>query len=347
MKTPPPLGVGLAALGLVVAAVIGAGCAAVLLAPSVPPTLDRASPSISVPVMFRSFTDERKVDVAVTPSSDIPLPAPTAGRVTSWSCQPGETFTSGTSNVAVDGRSVLNLATNVPLWRDLRVDDRGEDVRALQNELARLGFGVEVDGVLGVASLEAIHQLMAGSGVDPETSAIVDARRVLWLPQSEAVVTECSSSLSAIIGSNDVLAEVAGEPLNAAVLGMPEDLLPGPRSLRIDDIVVVVDEKGVVTSPEDRSAIATTASYRAGASESASPKLTGSVALLDPIQVASIPPSSVYDLDGSNGCVLSTKLALPARIVGSQLGQSFVVFGDNEAPASVAVQPNEDAPACR
>ena len=132
----------MAALALVTAAALGAAVTGLLLADAAPTALREPVPVTSAPVTQRSFDDARTVELALTLGADVSLTAPASGRVTALTCRPDTPFSSGGSNLSINGAPLLNLATAVPLWRSLGVGDEGADVLALREELIRLGSNV-------------------------------------------------------------------------------------------------------------------------------------------------------------------------------------------------------------
>jgi hypothetical protein len=55
--------------------------------------------------------------------------------------------------------------------------------------------------------------------------------------------------------------------------------------------------------------------------------------------VSSVPPSSIIALDGSGGCVESGGDLFHVRVVGSQLGQTFVQFEQGAPPNRIRLHP--------
>lgn len=338
-----------ARLGLYGVVLIGAVAAAsaataLVLTPAVPPTLARGGEVGSVPVTMQEFDDPRRVELVVTPGAEISLESPRAGKVTRWSCAQGSTLVSGRSYAAIDGESLVNLSTSIPLWRDLATGDRGDDVVALQTELQRLGFDVQADGVLGSASITAFTRLL---GDDDRGAQSIGVDRIVWQPAPEVQSTGCETRLGVAIGLGDPLVGIASPPVAARVASLPTDALPGARSLRVDGVVVEIDDSGAVADAAARAELASTGSYRAALAESSEPSIAGTVSLSTPTRIAVVPPGSVYALDGTDGCVIGDGRPTAIRVVGSQLGQTFVTFTEaGEPPAEVALHPDEDA-SCR
>lgn len=108
---------------------------------------------------------------AATPRSVIlPLPQGTAV-VTAAGAEAGSSLSSGQAIVWVNDRPVIALAGPFPLYRDLGPGDEGADVRALQQALAGLGYGVRADGQFGPATARAVRQLYKRVGASVPTRA--------------------------------------------------------------------------------------------------------------------------------------------------------------------------------
>lgn len=338
----------LTALGVVVAGAVGAGCAALALTDTTPPTLSGARPIGSIPIEMQPFLDERSVDVTVSPGPETSLLVQAVGRVTRLDCQPTSTLTSGSSNLAVDGSPILNLATSVPLWRDLRPGDEGTDVLALQQELVRLGFDVAADGELGRGSIAAVDELLDRAGASlTEASDGVTATNIMWLPATEAPVSQCALSIGAVTSGQDAFATVATPPAEVAVLTPLQGAPIGARKLVIEGAEAPVDDTGSVVDPASRALFAATASYRgAQPDDSGRVQLAGILQLVEPVMVAAVPADAIYDIEATSGCVAADGAPHAITIVGSQLGQTYVIF-DSEPPPTVDAAPDPGAAACR
>lgn len=100
--------------------------------------------------------------------------------VTHVAVNPGDTVRSGSLLGRVSGRPVILLQMPFTLYRDIRVGDSGDDVRALQQSLAALGLyrGV-ADGkyeALTARSVEALYQRV-GAITPPKISIPADSEQ--------------------------------------------------------------------------------------------------------------------------------------------------------------------------
>lgn len=350
--------VGGAAVAVVAAVAVGAGVAAVVLTPARPAVL--AGPEVieSVPVTTQTFDDRRSVTVGFTLDGGASLTSPGDGRITSFPCAPGASLVSGETALALDGRPVLTLATALPLWRDLAMADRGDDVTALQRELARLGEPVTIDGVLGRETTDALERRFRSIGDVPppeqaETGpeqAPAEARdavltsRILWIPAPTVAIDECATTTGATAVAGEPLATLGAGTSAAAVEQMPADLVPGERALVVDGETLPVEDDGTVTDATALATITASSSLREASLEEAT-TFTASLDLVEPVEIAVVPPSSVIGVEGTTGCVVTDGVPARVDVVGSQLGQTLVRFADGtDIPTTVAVAPPETTP---
>ena len=96
----------------------------------------------SAPASSQEYSGTQQVNVVPTIAADRQLPGNATGTVTeNWMA--GE-LRSGSRAYQVNDRTVVALHTATPLYRDLKVGDRGEDVRSLNDELSRLGYDMNL-----------------------------------------------------------------------------------------------------------------------------------------------------------------------------------------------------------
>jgi len=336
----------LALSAVTLAAVAGIGViGGVLLEADATPRSLGAAPTVrAVPLTEQSFSDLRSAEVVVRLGVDTRLSAPTGGRVTAFRCSPDEPFVSGESNLRVDGQSVVNLSTRVPLWRDLVRGDKGDDVAAVQEELNRLGHPVVVDGIVGARTLAAVDQLLSRPAGQRPYESSVPASRFLWLPRAETTVTECSTATGAQVEAGGDVAEVAAGPISASV-ALPTGGPGGARVLVLGDQRVPVGADGRIVDADALAKIAASPLYREARRNSAT-TFTADLALARPVRVSSVPPAALYAVEGSTACVLAGGTPHRVTVVGSELGVSFVTFpGGGTVPTAVEIAP-KDAGSC-
>jgi hypothetical protein len=332
----------LTVVALVAATALGFALAMLMMDRSAPPSFEEPQAVSDVPVSEREFDDARTVDVALTFGEEVELVTPLSGKVTSLACGSGAAFVSGQSNLTVDGQLVVNLATATPLWRDLTWGMNGADVQGLRAELVRLGRSVDADGAVDQRLLNAFAQVFRDLGETKFPADGIPATRVLWLPTPEVTASECPVSVGGNATAGEPVASIAGRLTSATIAHLPEGAAAGSRLLRVDGTDIPL-ENDAVTSAEGLATLMGSASFAQAISASQS-TLTGSYLLAQPLRVSVVPPGALYNLSGDQGCVLAQGTPRAVTVVGSELGQSFVVFPD-EPPSSVVLSP-QDPPSC-
>lgn len=334
----------LVGLGAMVVAAGVAVAVAVAVPVDPPAALRTATPAGTVRATERSDADERQVQLALDTGAPRAVVTSMTGTVTAAACSTGQPLRSGDVIAHVDGRAVIALASAVPLWRDLALEDTGDDVRGLQREFDRLGADLAVDGLVGAATLRAARQFLVDRGV-PRVGLPKDMLRkdaFAWVPAATNTVRSCTAVIGAPVPVEGVLAELPAELRSARIDAVPVDPVPGDRSLRIGGTEVLVDERGVVSSTEALARIAALPEYAATvASADGVPTLPASWSLRSPRTVQVVPPTALYEIEGDRACVQPTSGA-PAEVevLGSELGQSFVRATDGHALDRLRASPD-------
>lgn len=329
-----------ASASLVVVVLLAAGAAAGIALPrSATPEDGGETSSAQVDVVTQQFEDARSVSVAPVTAEPSTLAVSQVGIVTSTQCIAGATIASGTSPVAVNGQPIIALATSSPLWRDLAIGDEGPDVRALQDELARLGYGVDPDGNYGRATSSAVIALFNDVGV-VKHDGTVTLSRMMWLPAPAVTLGSCDLPLGAMAGT-DPFATTTTPLTGLRISGDITGAVPGERVVRHGAVAASVDPDGQITDPTMLAEVAESPEYQLWQSQgsSASP-ITLEYALSEPLNVNLVPPSALFGLANGSGCVSVDGVAQSVSVIASPLGQTMVVFDDGSTPAHVDLPPS-------
>lgn len=334
-------------LGLLLAASLGAVTAILALPVAEPAALRPTAPSSVVPVTTRDDADERQVQLALSTGSPRMIGAPTSGVLTALSCAAGGTIRSGDRIASIDGEPVIALATETPLWRDLEPGSTGTDVRALQQELARLGATVSTDGVVGPSTERAIRTFLRARGITTGTTStprtdrgdevsassdeVLHTTSIAWVPGPETLVQNCVGVVGSRIDLTDPLVELPVELRSARIEQLPVDPAPGARVAHIGTVTAPIGSDGVISDPAALAQLTATPEY-ATAVATTTPTMQGRWSLEQPVEVAVVPPTALWDLSNGHGCVRPVRAGRPGapllvEVVGSELGQSFVRTG--------------------
>ncbi|WNM24289.1 hypothetical protein [Demequina capsici] len=301
----------------------------VAVEPVTPEIAEVATASDTVSVDSSQFTDPHTVSLTVTSGMPAAITSPVSGRVTAASCRPGEAMSSGTSPLSVDGTAVLALAMSVPPWRDIPQGATGSDVEALHAALTALGYDTTADGdQAGGSTTSALHAAFKKAGATDFTGSTLPLTQMVWLPEQETTVATCSVAVGDRIGTDATIATGAASLLDVRVTSMPSLLAPGDRTVTVGGVTVTVDSDGVVSDPS-----ALEGAISASDTDVAP---TGTLQLVDAIAVSGIPATAISTADGVTGCVQAGDQVIGVKVVGSQLGTTYVMF-DGDAPDTISL----------
>lgn len=190
----------------------GMGLAVGLERTMTPPSLSDSSDAGNLALGSEEFDDVRSLNVDVTASPAGGVAFPVSCRATFASCPADGVVRSGSREYGVDGTPLVSLHTDTPLYRDLAYGDKGDDVTALQNELAALGYGGSRSGVFDWATWDAWRRLYAANAGTATAAARVQQGAfsralAVWLP-AQTMSVSCAASLGSTVtgDSTDSLA---------------------------------------------------------------------------------------------------------------------------------------------
>ncbi|MBO1737239.1 peptidoglycan-binding protein [Leifsonia sp. TF02-11] len=329
--------------------------------PTAPAAIAPSASLAVAPVKEVQTLDEQPATLAVTASPAKGLTSSMAGTVTSTLCIAGGSATSGNAALSINDEMIVYLATSRPLWRDLAVGDVGADVRSLQEELVTLGHAIRPDGRFGTATLRAVVEVAEKAGAsDAATWSVLPHDRVIWLPARAVQTVTCDRRLGDRVSEGDAVATLPSGVAAAKVSPLPANALSGDRVVVVGDLTLPVDASGSIAAAESLVRLAQSTEYRehadrASTDESGAAPFTGGSAgaelsityrLATPVSVISVPAASVYDTHGAAACVAVRGRGIAMTIVGSQLGQTFVVPEQDVRVREVDLD-TRDASACR
>ncbi|MDR0482728.1 MAG: peptidoglycan-binding protein [Cellulomonadaceae bacterium] len=319
---------------------VGAGGAALLLPQPEPPGFAVPHDPESVAVVNQVFDGARTGQARLVTTPETALHTRAQGTVTATECEPGTPVESGAVALEVDGSPVVYLATRVPLWRDLAVGAQGDDVLALQEELARLGNAVVPDGRFRHSTQAAVREVLGEGARGP---GALPLSRVVWLPAPHVTPSECHLRLGASVEPGAEVVTIAGGLTSLVVNNAPE----GDDWVAVyQDLTAPVLPGGTVTDPAFLAAVASGPEF-GFAQEQGTEQVEMRVRLANALNVAVVPPSSIAVAGEGRGCVWADGQAHPVRIVASSLGQTMVQVdggGDGAHPVqNVTIRFPDDA----
>ena len=325
-------------LAILVTAVVSAGACALLLPDKAPALLVAPKETTSAPVATQLYTGSQQVTLHVTMSDKRQLISNTTGTVTGDYSFSG--LVSGKAAMKVDGRRIVALHTAQAMYRDLGLDDVGDDAQALNNELSRLGYQASGSDRVTAATISGWRRLMAAIS-NPGDDDGIHLSDILWIPEQNISVSHWQAQDGASIAQGAVIADIPGTIVKLTV--------SNGKAADTDRILRVLGHETTLpagaTSIDDAAFCATIASseqWRAMDDDSRQGGLDATLRLAKPIKVLRVPAAAVFGMSGNEGCVMAFSSAagdraktIPVRIVGSSLGVSLVTAADGSSLAAV------------
>lgn len=257
--------------------------------------VETAAPSVSPPATAEVTrrTMERWITVsgAATYGRAQPLTGHAEGTVT-WLPAPGTVLRRGDVLARVDDRPIVLLYSELPAYRELALDAKGEDVKEFTTNLSALGYGGFTPGDTYTAGVEAAVKRWQKALGAPETGRIAlgdvvyadGARRVAergaaigaaavselltvtgTTPKAKLTVPDARSEL-AVKGVRLKVYTAGGRSTDATVVsvGAPRTDAGGEN---VQDVTVSLADPSVVSAGTGRDAGALTGRYLAGRHE--------------------------------------------------------------------------------
>lgn len=346
---PPKLATSAVVLALLCGLALGALVVALVIPDRTPTALAASATLTSAAVEEQQYSDQRSVKAALETGLPTSLIGNANGRVTAVSQPADDAILSGSSPLSVDEVPVLALHTTVSLYRDLGIGSRGSDVKALQQELRRLGYDVEADGNYGSGTSNAVKQLKGKNGFNNPTGDLPLAQ-TLWLPAESVTGAEWTAQLGAQVVAGEAYATVPGRLIGVQVV-MPSDLDPGDRKLTLFGVSASVGANGDIAAPKFLRAVEKTLDYEVAAAAGNGEPVTAELSLADPVAALRVPPTALFGLDGDLACLQSGDVTYPVKLVGSAMGASLITIDSEDnsipPPATVALGDAITASGCR
>lgn len=127
-------------------------------------------------------------------------PAEVAAVVTGLPASVGDTVNAGSVLIEVSDRPLIYLTGQIPMLRDLRLGDRGPDVRRLQESLSAWG-APSADGVFGAGTARALRALYEAAGYTAPTDSVALRSELVFGPSETALMVGIGSRLGAPVAS--------------------------------------------------------------------------------------------------------------------------------------------------
>lgn len=319
-------------LAVVTAVALTVGACALWLPDRAPALLGQAGEVSVAPVNTQQYAGQQQVTIVPTMSSSRDLRSNTSGIVTADSSADG--LNSGKAAFRVADRTVVALATASPLFRDLAVGDQGEDVRALNDELNRLGYRASAGSNWFTAATAAgWKQLMVDAGNTSDGNVML--ADTLWIPSPSVNVGEWRAVADASVNAGEPIGTIPGTIEKLSIKnGQPSD---HARTLTVfGQTTTLPAGQTEIADPAFCQAIAACEEFQVMDEAMLSAGFDGSLTLDQPIEVLRVPAGAMFGIDGTSGCLATAEgKTVKVEIVGSELGVSLARPADGSDPAAI------------
>ncbi len=347
---------------------VGLGCGFILSQARIPPSLESTVDAGSIHVSSASFDDSQSVTLSVSVGSALTVTSPVSGTVTASTCVPGMTISSGGTLASVDATPLVALHTQTPMYRALTSGMKGADAWALNQALRNLGYAAPDSDTMTWDTITAYNALADSVGakrLTVESQWTIGPGTFMWLPADSLTVDSCSIAVGQQTTIGQAVFVSAAVPVKATLPVNDAQRLAGDRILTIGDTAFDVPaDAAELTDSALLAAVMSSSEYRlatlSGNAVTSSANGSGTLSeggggtvnvsyrwkLKQPIDVITVPPSSVVRASGNEGCVVSSGKSVPVAIVSSQLGKTMVRFEQNVSIDNVEIKPTNPNP-CR
>ncbi|WP_425955269.1 peptidoglycan-binding domain-containing protein [Xylanimonas sp. McL0601] len=294
---------------------------------------------VGYPVQALEYRAGAAATAALTWSDGVAVRAPSwSGLVVSVEVGAGDVLVTGTPVAVVDTVTRIAVATPTPFSRVLAVGDRGGDVVMLRTALRALGFADVGEGNVFDGRLRAgVRALCGRLGCSPTTS-VFDPSWVVFLPQETVTVGSVSIDVGTPApGTGDVILTAAATLASARVATDPDAGTQAPSSgqgyvFSYAALDLPLDADFTIPPGADGSGLAGLAASLTPGTAS----VDGAIQLADPVQVTSVPATSLVTGASGRVCVYPFDDAragtgaepgwppLPVTVVGGSPGMTYV-----------------------
>ncbi len=273
----------------------------------------------AAPLIGAVETAERsgQVNVSIKVEFSAALSPATAasGTITALSLVPGSQVTTGTPVMDVNAQAVIAYVAASPLYRDIARGLEGPDVVTAQQLLADLGYGTgAADGKAGLATEKAIKAFNLAHGYGKD-NAVLSLASLVWVGTAPVTVNAVGVHLGGQVGP--------GTELFTTTAALAAITVAEPPGLVADDKWELV--VGGVATPyapgsgrvTDADAVAAMVATLGTAVEG-----LGTIQLVSPTKVATVPSSAVITDAAGRTCVFESETAPPTLVepTGGSLG---------------------------
>ena len=306
------------AVGVALAALIplGVGAVVALSVASHSPLESAAKPA---PLVGAVETAQRSgqvnVGIKVEYTEALSPATQASGTITALSVAAGDRITTGTRVMDVNAQAVIAYVAGSPLYRDIARGLTGPDVATVQALLTQLGYPAGTpDGKAGAGTEKAIKAFNLANGYGKDNT-VLSLASLVWVGTLPVAVGTMSVHLGDQVGAGTALFTTSAALAAITVAEPPGMVAGGDLELVVGDISTpYVAGSGRVTEPE---AIAVIVASLGTATEG-----LGTLQLVTPTKVATVPSSAVVTDAAGRTCIFASETAAPTLVTptGGSLG---------------------------
>ena len=238
-----------------------------------------------------------------------------SGTITAMGVAAGDQVTTGTRVMDVNAQAVIAYVADSPLYRDIARGLTGPDVATAQALLTQLGYPAGTpDGKAGVATEKAIKAFNLANGYGKDNT-VLSLASLVWVGTSPVTVGVMSVHLGGQVGPGTALFTTTAALAAITVAEPPGMVADGDLKLVVGGVSTpYVAGSGRVTEPQ---AVAAMVTSLGTATEG-----LGTLQLVTPSTVATVPSSAVVTDAAGRTCVFASETAPPTLVTptGGSLG---------------------------
>jgi len=302
------------AIGFLVPLFVGVGAVLLVEARSPLKSAAEAAPLVgSVGSAQRS--GQVNVGIKVKYTEALSPAANASGTITALDVAAGDQVATGTRVMDVNAQAVIAYAADSPLYRDIARGLTGPDVATAQELLTQLGYPVGgADAKAGIGTEKAIKAFNLANGYGKDNT-VLSLASLVWVGTAPVTVGVMSVHLGGQVGPGTALFTTTAGLAAISVAEPPGMVAGGDLKLVVGGVSTpYVAGSGRVTTPE---AVAAMVTSLGTATEG-----LGTLQLVTPSTVATVPSSAVVTDAAGRTCVFASETAPPTLVTptGGSLG---------------------------
>lgn len=257
-----------------------------------------------------------------------------SGTLTALKIMPGTDVKTGTVVGSVNNQKLVAYSSKAPLFQDIYRGLKGSDVKTAQQLLKDLGFYTgAIDGDAGPATEKSIKAFNKayGWGKDNPTLSLAS---LVWVGQASVTVAELSVTLGQSVSPGTELFTTTASLASIVVTETPSLPTGGDTTITVNGATVPYEVgSGAVTEPD---AVAQIAATLGTTTEG-----VGTVALVTPQVVGTVPSSAVFADETGATCIFPSVDGAPVAVTPSGGTLGTVDLDESLVGQAVLINPRD------